>query len=375
MHSQSCRTATNAKLKRCGFTLIELLVVIAIIAILVALLLPAVQQAREAARRTQCKNNMKQLGLALHNHLDQFGYFPGTGPAHTYYTMHVHLMPYVDPAVAQNLVAPAGDSWSSGNALGKVAKVPTFLCPSDPVLNAKSTWSAYGKLNYVGNFGWPRNATGINGERAITSDKWALPNGMVSIDYNLDSAAAWIPGGKAALLSAAKGDPTIRIKPRDVTDGLSNTAACSERLQNNGLVYLDSSVPDKRTVYQGPTGIGPASLSAMVDTCRSLPLSARSSTSTNLGATWYDGYYRSMTTYNHLMGPNERSCLFLGGGSWAEEVHEYDGDGGGTASSAHTGGVNLLMGDGAVRFVSESINREIWWALGSRNDGTVLSEF
>lgn len=357
-----------------GFTLIELLVVIAIIAILVSMILPAVQQARESARRMQCTNNLKQIGLAMHNHLDQFGFFPANAPTDTYYTPIVQMMPYIDPAVSQNLVAPEGWSGSAGNAEGAAANISTLLCPSDPVMNTR--WAGNGNVNYVANFGWPRNATGVNGERAVDPDEYPRPNGMVSIDYDIDAASAWIPGGKAGLLAAAKGDPTIKLKPRDVTDGLSNTAAYSERLKNDGVLYLDASVPDTRAVYRGSASIGPASLTAMAQQCLSLSLSDRDSRSRSLGGMWIDGYVGTMNTYNHLMGPNSRSCYFpLGGSDWWDQVHEYDGDGGGTASSVHPGGVNVLLGDGSVRFVNENIDQVVWWYLGAGNDGEVISEY
>ncbi len=359
---------------RKAFTLIELLVVIAIIAILVSMILPAVQQARESARRMQCTNNLKQIGLAMHNHLDQFGFFPANAPTDTYYTPYVQMMSSIDPAVSQNLVAPKGWSGSAGNELGQAASISTFLCPSDPVMNTRFT--GYGNINYVANFGWPRNATGVNGERSVASDKFPRPNGMLSINYDIDAAAAWIPGGKEGLLLAAKGDPTIKLKPRDVTDGLSNTVAYSERLKNDGQVYLDASVPDTRVVYRGSSSLGPMTLIAMAQECLNLPFSARTSSSRFLGSNWIDGYWGTMNTYNHLMGPNSRACYFpLGGAGWWDKVHEWDGDGGGTASSVHPGGVNVLLGDGSVRFVSENIDQVVWWYLGAGNDGQVIGEY
>jgi len=362
--------------RRDAFTLVELLVVIAIIGILMSLLLPAVQQAREAARRLECTNNLKQIGLAMHNHLDQFGFFPASAPTDTYYSVHVQLMPYIDPAVSQNLLAPESWSGASGNDAAAAANIPTLLCPSDPVENSRVYWEGFGDVSYVGNYGWPRNATGMNGERVISGDQWPRPNGMLGINYRLENAAVYLSGGVPELLAAAKGDPTIKIKPRDVTDGLSNTAAFSERLKNDGVVYLDESVPDTRVVYRGSSSLGTATLQEMADQCRSLPLSARGSTSRSLGGWWVDGYATTMNSYNHLMTPNTRSCYFpIGGSSWTEKVHEWDGDGGGTASSAHVAGVNVLLGDGSVRYVTETVSSEIWWPLGAGNDGKVLEEF
>ena len=370
----------TSKISKRGFTLIELLVVIAIIGILVSLLLPAVQSAREAARRLQCTNNLKQIGLAMHNHLDQFLMFPANSPTDTYYTTFVRMMPYINPSVAQNLVAPKGWSGDAGNVAARAAKIPTLLCPSDPVDNIRTATLAtpryYGNLNYVGNFGWPRNATGVAGERAMSATRWPEPNGMISIEYNPATAAYPYTGGEAGFLDKAKGNPVIKLRAGDVTDGMSNTVAYSERLKNTGLVYLDASVPDTRVVYAGSASIGPTTLPDLAAACRDLPLSARYASSRSLGANWIDGYLSTMNTYNHLMPPNSRACYFpIGGSGWADKVHEWDGDGGGSASSVHTGGVNVLMGDGAVRFISQNIDSELWWNLGSRNDGKVLGEF
>lgn len=352
-----------------GFTLVELLVVIAIIGILMSLLLPAVQQAREAARRMQCTNNLKQIGLAMHNHLDIYDSFPGNSPSGKYNTSLYRILHSLDPALAQHL--PAEEAWwgDFSAAHMEIAKttVPTFLCPSDPVQSTHGWFGTYGDVNYVGNFGWPRNATGVNGERAMSANEWPKPNGMLGIDYNFNSSNS----------AAAKGDPTIKLKPRDVTDGLSNTAAYSEFLKNDGALYLDASVPDTRVIYGGPSNIGPETLPALRDICLGLPIEERHSLSTKIGARWLDAHYGSVMSYNHLMTPNTRACYFDigGGGGWADKLHEWDGDSGASASSAHPGGVNVLLGDGSVRFVAETLDTITWWALGSRNDGMVLGEY
>lgn len=146
---------------RRGFTLIELLVVIGIIAVLIALLLPAVQQAREAARRTECKNNLKQIGIALHSYHDAHNTFPPGYIRPHGTSWHYHLLPYLDQANVYNLVSFAGYTgttsaasiWITGNNLVAVETViPVFRCPSDPTPaqenNAMIERRAHG--NYLG---------------------------------------------------------------------------------------------------------------------------------------------------------------------------------------------------------------------------------
>jgi prepilin-type N-terminal cleavage/methylation domain-containing protein/prepilin-type processing-associated H-X9-DG protein len=196
-------------LKRRGFTLIELLVVIAIIAILISLLLPAVQQAREAARRTQCKNNLKQVALAMHNYLDTFGVFtpgwltPTTRPTNRkYWGWPAILLPFLEQAnlyhavgVSETERLPLASTLFGGVALLQTS-IPTYNCPSDagPSPNPfyqDDNGALYGKSNYV-------------------STRFV----------------AWGPGE----------DPATGI--RDITDGTSNTFLAGERRTSTGPQFF-----------------------------------------------------------------------------------------------------------------------------------------
>ncbi|MGL4463992.1 MAG: DUF1559 domain-containing protein, partial [Planctomycetia bacterium] len=164
---------------RRGFTLIELLVVIAIIGVLVALLLPAVQQAREAARRSQCVNNLKQLGLAVNNYLEAHGvtppfaaevaFAPGFVPYYGAFSPHVFMLPFLDEQSAYDNVnfGSSGQPFSGVNRLNtttSVLKIRAFVCPSDPFVGGNSSWNTTGSVwesSYAANNGWPRQSTGV----------------------------------------------------------------------------------------------------------------------------------------------------------------------------------------------------------------------
>jgi prepilin-type N-terminal cleavage/methylation domain-containing protein/prepilin-type processing-associated H-X9-DG protein len=317
MYSFSFRTISQPRRR---FTLVELMVVIAVIGILVGLLLPAVQAAREAARRMQCTNNLKQLALSLHNYHDAHDRFPfasgGTTPpsGSPGYSAVSLLLPYLEQAPLYNsidfkfpLIAPV-------NAPARLQEIHLFRCPSD---RPNPQPQAGGAINYMANKG--------------SLHWWSHPsqNGVFI--------------------------PNVSYKFRDIIDGTSNTAAFCERPLtdgNNGVVNL------RADVFLG-TG-DPGSPDEAIEMCYATDASNLANQfPLFMGAPWMNGQH----TYLHVDTPNRRSCGF------------YPTKATMPPSSNHTGGVNLSLCDGSVRFVSEGIDRVTWRAIGSRNGGEVIGEF
>ncbi|WP_165229556.1 DUF1559 domain-containing protein [Aquisphaera insulae] len=322
--------------RRGGFTLIELLVVIAIIAVLIALLLPAVQSAREAARRAQCLNNLKQIGLSMHNYHDSNNCFPWCGltilnPTATstvQWSPHTRFLPYIEQ---KNLFDSLNFSfiWSDPqNSTVTATKVASFVCPSDPRQDVPTA-------------GW-----------APTSYRGSQGNSLV-YGYN-DSD----PTGVNKTMPAPNGlfFSSMLVRIAMVTDGTSNTGAISEHcigdFDNNVVTELgDTFWPQ---TYPATSDEAVAQCNA-IDT-KNLTYQRVS----NVGGPWTQ-YYHSVSTYSHTGRPNARSCMF-------PPLRIMT-----NANSVHSGGVNLGMADGSVRFVKSTVNIEAWRALGSRNGGEVIS--
>lgn len=357
----------SRNLKR-GFTLIELLVVISIIGVLIGLLLPAVQQARESARRMQCSNNLKQIGLGLNNYLDAFGstpphgaevaFGPGSVPYYGGYSSYVFLLPFLDAEAvyeAINFASPGQPFNGVGrfNTTAALSVLNVFTCPSDSNVGSNDNWSTTGPVwecSYVANNGWPRQSTGF-GNRSAPAGAWPKPNGMLSMIYSAEV------GQQAAYYSAAtQGDFTVTVSVKSVRDGMSKTAAYSERpIASAGF----SDVDDRLNRYWDPGYTATATLAEMSQSCMTFP---RNNFNSQMGASWMFGLWTTANTYQHLLTPNQRHCLF---GNAAEFRHAMNVAY--TAGSYHPGGAHVLMGDGSVNFVSSSIDQTIWWAMGSRD--------
>lgn len=342
----------SVKSSRVGFTLIELLVVIAIIAILVALLLPAVQQAREAARRSSCKNNLKQLGLALHNYHDTHRVFPFRrgGPNHeggNRWSGFVHLMPYVEQsalfdafmarAQTGNSIRP-WEEWTVNGTKPTTMNVPVLMCPSDS-----------------------------NSEP---------PGGQAPSNYAFSVGDNWLQVNSARPRGMFGYRSKVRI--RDITDGTSNTVALAE-------VARPLSNRQMGDVANNMTNAGlqsPNDCLAVWDSANREFIAGQSvvGNGQKVGYRWADGGL-CYTSFSGALPPNRGPSCATGGDASNGII---------TASSRHTGGVQVVMADGSVRFVSENVDAGnsaatvpsggespygVWGGLTTKSGSEVLGEF
>lgn len=330
--------------RRRGFTLIELLVVVSIIGLLIALLLPAVQSAREAARRAQCVNNLKQIGLALHAYEAAHQSFPlnwgeprvdpergrpwviGSRP----YSALTRILPHLDQEALYAAINFEVETFPSDqaslfpfpqNQTAYTTRVASYLCPSD----GASTPSAHG-CNYRGNYG-------VGPGPGTNSENYDSGNGFYT-------------------------SPGV-LGPRSFPDGLSHTVAYGERLrgtgEGGGLVPARDFGNIRVMMYCTDRDADYALECSRLAATRDFPVSRRA------GFTWFHGDFEC-AAYNHAQQPNGRIPDAVG--RWGSGIV--------TARSLHSGGVNALMADGSVRFVDDSISRKVWRALGTRNGGELV---
>ena len=312
-------------MKRPAFTLIELLVVIAIIAILIALLVPAVQKVREAAARTQCTNNLKQIGLSMHNFESSIKSFPvgclsapySAGTTASNATALVQLLPYLEQA---NLFNKADLNQSMQAAANEPSvttqEVGLFLCPSD---SQTGRIVNYGRCNYLASIGADARAGNTDG---TTGGAFNRPAGSTT------------PG-------AAKG-----FKIAHFLDGTSNTSAFSEVKRGP----CSGTTPAELMVYQV------ASI-----TSNTTPTGCNATTASSFsyaGGEYFRGSVMWTAFYNHTTTPNDTATFSCVDSSLL--------NGHMPARSFHSGGVNVLFCDGTVRFISNSIAIATWRAIGTR---------
>ena len=298
-----------------GFTVIELLVVIGVVAVLSALILPAVQSAREAARRAACSNNLRQIGLALHNYVAQNRAFPpqmtrgGWGP-------HVRLTPFLGSAVRVDYGKNVWDYEVTTSGLPELT-FPTYQCPSD--------WGrGAGTVNYAATAGLP----------------WDSESGIFQVVH------PDLPGQL--------------VGPAAVRDGLSQTVAMSEVLVSGEIGTTDP----LRSAVRLP--LASRTPEAFIEECLSA-LSGRTEAvraPVDVGKTWLDGSV-GLGAITHSLGPNVGHCK----NSSQINTGLY------SAASEHPGGVQVLLADGSVRFVADGVDRPVWQAAATIAGGEIATDF
>ncbi|HLA85756.1 MAG TPA: DUF1559 domain-containing protein [Thermoguttaceae bacterium] len=307
-----------------GFTLVELLVVIAIIGVLIALLLPAVQAARESARRAQCSNNVKQVSLAMQSYESQHGRFPpghletGTdGPSYRHqFSFAAFLLPYIEQQNVYNRIDWTLASSDAANKAAGATRIDTLLCPSDPIAEGFAA-DGYASTNYLAN-------QGIKCE--------------CRLNCPTDNACTGVFGHNTFMRATA------------ITDGLSSTFCLSETLKGDG----DPSTLDDNYIFDTSKSF----TADDIDACQNAVPN-----SSIRGCRWIDGktYYNM---FNASRAPNDPRVDCLAPNNACSNF---------AARSAHPGGVNASMMDGSVHFLPDSIDVSIMQALGTKAGGETVA--
>lgn len=352
---------------RLGFTLVELLVVIAIIGILIALLLPAVQAAREAARRSQCSNNMKQVGLALHNYHDVHKTFPPWAilygdPMVRQHTVAYHhpwplmILPFMEQTALYDgidlgmPVCPEPPAVSGQGQAVVSTQVATLLCPTSMKLELNQTRNmAY--TNYAGSEGY-HWWSGANFTRAAHYIPWGFGN---EFTHDADLSGVFTQYTK-------RSNQELCVKIKDITDGTSNTVMVSE-VNSTGYAAKPGGHSGSRACGTGIPRMGrgdqvfrPAFVwIGIYGECTTQYYTRPDGTAAVANQWWPAGWpYPFSPSYITAYGPNT---------NWPG------------ASSLHPGGLNCLLGDGSVRFVGETITWPTWAMINAHKDKFSVDQF
>jgi prepilin-type processing-associated H-X9-DG protein len=307
--------------RRRAFTVIELVVTLGVIGLLLSLLLPAVQYARESARRLSCRNNLHQLGVAIETHATVVEHYPDAEIAFR------ELLANIDQAeILRNITKGLYEDGSLPRPT-----VPAFLCPSDPLMPVPD------RLNYAANVGTGYLAEGLNG-------------------FFTTESSLFVP-----VISGQSGSSRL-TRPRDITDGLSQTIAVAEMLPSSteGMHPAPSPISDVRRIdwVVDPALTSAGQFRELVETCGAIKSDPATGvrTGTTRGWNWANSVRNfGLATYHHALSPNMPSCLNAG--------HQYAVF---SAGSLHARGSNVLYGDGHVDFVSDNIDDKLWKNLGTR---------
>ncbi len=306
--------------RRRGITLIELLVIIAIVGILTALLISAVMSAREASRRAECANHLRQIGLALASYSTDIGIYP-QGVNGKGYSVHTMLLPYFEQTNIYNQLNFSAICHKSMlpdavNATVAQFRVAVFLCPADPLISSRTA-----QTSYAGNRGTGVQKYGYNGTFAFERTG---------------------PIGYSAF-----------------SDGTSTTAAMSEWVRGT----QDQARPDQlhSTFETTETLADPEQFDRFVSECQSINPTTASVNRLAKGSSWLRGDF-SFTLYNHSLGINEPTCT----NGTAVQIGAW------TAGSMHSRGCQTLFVDGHVQFLSSTTSLHVWRSMGSRAGGEVI---
>ena len=386
---------------RRGFTLIELLVVIAIIGVLVALLLPAVQSARESARRTQCTNNLKQLALAVQSYTTQSNVLPahtletgsllgGSQTLQWFPSWTAAILPQIEQGALYNAVNfqfPMLEipprPFTGTNTTVALTTINTLLCPSESLPKSPgfdpsqyTTNGFVGQLavtNYAGNYGGPATIKAWSGTIIPVKPSPNRPT-MTFILMNNAKEPPPVTGGP--------------VRTQSIIDGTSNTALFSEHLLAFGSLATAPNpatavggINAKRGLFQTTFNIvmdqrATTTAQAFVAACKGLGGGTIPKTDGIFGTQWLPSidFAPANNAYTHVMTPNSLSCTGAPDSAQVISNPSWGGIGAAiTATSNHPGGVNVAFCDGSVKFIRDSIDIQTWWALGSRDSKELIS--